>query len=216
MHSNTTVSRPMALGVGLLATIAAALATAGDFTLLAHGAARGLGDRIIDSPSLVAGHLLGVLCIPFYGAGFWLAARSVSGAGSWSRWIFPIGLYAGAVGAAIHGVTAVLIETNITGAGGGSPWAVPHVLYLAPLWAVVFAAMAAASGLFAIAVIRGETGLPGWTALVTPAPLVVVIAFAATPFPAAAAFLAPAAPNLAHLMFFAALTMVSHRQPRTG
>ena len=140
----------------------------------------------------------------------------MSGAGAWSRWIFPIGVYAGAVGAAIHGVTAVLIETNLTGGGGGSPWAVPHILYLAPLWAMVFAAMAAASILFGIAVIRGGTGLPVSATLLTPAPLVLVIAVAATPVPAAAAYLAPAAPNLAHLIFFAALTLLSLGQTRRG
>src|SRR5690348_10599998 len=106
------MTRSTLLLAGVAATLAAVLASAGDFILLAHGAMRVAGDRTLDSPVLIAGHFLGTLCIPFYAAGYWLIGRGLSGTRSWARAVFPLGAYVAAVGAVVHGVTAMMIETN--------------------------------------------------------------------------------------------------------
>ncbi len=200
-HARTTAFR-----IGTAATLAAGLASLGDIILLAHGAARELGDSRVDATALVAGHLLGVTCIPLYAAGYWLAARALAGAGRWTALVFPIGIYIGAVGAAVHGVTAVLIETNLHAAGPASPFTIPHAIYLTPLWGVVFAGLILASGLIVAGALGGRSLLPRWAAVVNPAILILALVLVSAPFPKLSAYLAPAAPNLAHLLFFAALT----------
>ena len=207
--SNET--RRRLLIAGIAATLAAILASAGDFVQLAEGAARVAGDRATDKPVLVAGHFLGVLAIPVYAAGYWLASHLVQSC--LVCLIFLLGCYLASVGTAIHGVTAVLIETNREAIGGGDLFSVPHAVYLIPLWLILLLPALAVSLLYACLVLTGRSVLPRWMGLVNPAALTIVLAAATAPFPAAAATLVPASANLVHGVFFAMLTAVVLKTP---
>ena len=203
------MTRSQLLLAGVAATLAAVLASAGDFILLAHGAMRVAGDRSADAPALLAGHFLGTLCIPFYAAGYW-----VIGAGLWSsgaRAVFPLGCYVAAVGAVVHGVTAMMIETNLDATGGGDITQVPHAIYLLPLWLVVLGAAVVLSVLYAVSVAKGRSVFPRWMAFINPVVLTIAIAAASLPFPRVAAYSIPASANLVHIIFFAFATAFAGR-----
>jgi hypothetical protein len=202
---------------GGAATLAAILASTGDFILLAHGAARVAGDRTIDDPVLIAGHYLGVLAIPFYAAGYWLVSRLLDRERLAARIVFPLGCYLAAVGTVIHGVTAVLIETNLEAIGGGDILSVPHADYLIPLWLVLLLPALVVSLIYCGLVLAGSSVLPRWMGLVNPAGLTIVIVAMSAPFPDLAAYLVPASANLVHVVFFAMLTvMVALNRSRNG
>jgi len=200
------VTRSRLLLAGVAATLAAVLASAGDFILLAHGAMRVAGDRMVDAPALIAGHFLGTLCIPVYAAGYWVVGAGLRGSRSWARAVFPLGCYVAAVGAVVHGVTAMMIETNIDAAGGGDITHVPHATYLLPLWLVVLGAAVVLSAIYVTCVLSGRSAFPRWMALNNPAVLTVLIATTSLPFPRAAAYIIPASANLVHIIFFAFVT----------
>jgi hypothetical protein len=216
MISDNPLRQRTVVIAGSVATLAALLASTGDFLLLAHGAARAAGDRTVDAPALIAGHYLGVTFIPFFAIGYWLAAKGLGAVRGWTRLVFPLGAAISAYGAVVHGVTAVLIETNLAGEGAASPATVPHATYLMPLWGLVFAPALIVSGLFAIIVLAGRTGFPRWFAAANPAVLMMLVAAASLPFPSAAAYVIPAAPNLAHVLFFAFMTVILARRRGTG
>lgn len=216
MMSDSPLRQRAVVFAGAAAMLAALLASTGDVLLLAHGAARGAGDRTVDAPALILGNYLGVVFIPLYAIGYGLAAKGLGAARGSTRLFFPLGAAVSAYGAVVHGVTAVLIETNLAGEGGASPASVPHAIYLMPLWGLVFAALLVVSALFTAAVLTGRTAFPRWFAVANPAVLMVLVAVASLPFPAAAAYVIPAAPNLAHVLFFAFMTVILARTRGTG
>ena len=68
---------------------------------------------------------------------------------------------------------------------------------------------------FAAAVWRGDTALPRWMALTSPVALVLIAVLLGAPTPIGRALLVPAAPNLAHVWFFAlaALALAGREVP---
>lgn len=199
--ANEPLSRGTAQAAGLIAVLAAVLASVGDILLLHNGMLRAQGSAAVDAQALVAGHYLGVLCIPFYAVGYWLVSRGLRPSERLARLVFLAGCYLGALGAAIHGVTAVIIETGPVGVEN-SPVTVPHAVYLMPLWLVLFAVSIAASIAYAIAVLGGRTAFPRWAAAFNPVLIVLAMIAASLPFPALAAYTVPASANLAHILFF--------------
>ncbi len=186
---------------GLVAVLAAILASIGDILLLHNGMLRAEGSAAVDAQTLIAGHYLGVLCIPFYAVGYWLVSRGLRPSEGAARLVFLGGCYLGAIGAAIHGVTAVIIETGPVGVEA-SPVTVPHAVYLFPLWLVLFAVSILASAAYALAVAGGRTAFPRWAAAFNPVLIVLAMIAASLPFPALAAYTVPASANLAHILFF--------------
>lgn len=187
---------------GICATAAAALASAGDLLLLyvGTGGDPGPGGRL-----LVAGHYLGALLIPLYGLGYWhvgsvLASASDVGA----RWLVGLGAYAGAVGGVVHGVTALMIDVAPAARRAGDPMAVlaPQAAYLLPLWLVLLVLGLVVSALHWKLVRTGHTAYPRWFALVQPASLVVLLCVIGLSAATLSTFLVPAAPNLAHVVYF--------------
>jgi hypothetical protein len=197
----------------VLAAAAALVASAGDLALLwvANAGNAPIAETLPAPPSgaLAAGHLAGVLAIPLYAARYTAAARLVAhGDARAARWVVALGFYGSAVGAAVHGVTGVWIRGALgRGAPGGDPLA--EVLaagpFLVPLWAVVGLATTLGSVVFATSVARGRTALAPAFALATPLALTLGLVLAGAPTAWGRAFLVPAAPNLAHVVFFAAL-----------
>lgn len=199
--ANELLSRRTIYAAGLAAVLAATLASVGDILLLHSGMLRAQGNAAADARELISGHYLGVLCIPFYAMGYWLVSRGLRPSEGAARMVFLGGCYLGAVGAAIHGVTAVIIETGPVGVAA-SPVTVPHAVYLMPLWLVLFAVSILTSATYALAVLGGRTAFPRWAAAINPVFIVLAMIVASLPFPALAAYTVPASANLAHILFF--------------
>jgi len=177
-----------------IATLAAVAASCGDLLLLwvAAGGERGW---------LIIGNYLGVLFIPLYALGYRVVSELLN-----VRAIFWIGAYASAIGAAIHGVTAVTILSAASTNASAGPFAslVPILPYLIPLWVLV-AALSIVGSLLQVRAVRADARLPRWFAWVNPLALTVAIAGIGAAFDSLAQYVVPAAPNLAHVFYFAAV-----------
>ena len=202
----------------LLAALAALLATAGDLLMLYVANARRpeLGLPPAPSGALALGGALGVLAIPLYAHGYRAAARLVPP--QWPRSASSVAILGGVtavLGAAIHGLTALAIHADgIPGAPAGDPFAtlLASPLLLA-LWIAVALCALAASLVFAVRTARSPARATRRAGLANPALLTVaLIGIGLTP-PLARGFLAPAAPNLAHVAFFALCAWALGRQP---
>jgi hypothetical protein len=185
-------------------------ASAGDVGLLwvAWAADGRLGVVAPPRGTLFAGHYLGVLGIPLYGLGYRaLAAGIRDTAPSAARWVVGLGAVGSVVGAIVHGLTGVLTSVALRTGAPTAPdalLAIPEAEFLMPLWVIVGGALAVGSVLFAGAVRRGGTCFPRAFALCNPLLVTATLAVLALPVPALAAFVVPAAPNLAHVIVFAA------------
>jgi len=192
-----------------VAAIAAVVATVGDMMLLyvANAARQELGLREVGPLWLWVGGTLGVAAIPFYALGYRSASRLVAAASArGARALFLAGAAGAVLGSVIHGLTAVHIGAQLeTGAPGSDPLEslVSGGSLLPVLWALASLLVLAASVLFAWFVGAGATAAPRRAALANPAWVTLVLAVAGLPFVFLRAFLTPAAPNLAHLVFFA-------------
>jgi len=196
----------MRVAFGIAAT-AAAIATVGDLLMLwvANALRPELG---LSSPSpgmLRLGAALGVMAIPLYAIGWAAAAaRAQPALGRAAPWVMVAGGLGAVVGAYIHAATAWLIEGQVrSGTPEGSP--LESVMNagagLAVPWAVATAAVLLASGAMVWAARRGAVPR-GWI-VANPAVATVLLAVAGAATELGRAFLVPAAPNVAHVLFFA-------------
>ncbi len=207
---------------GVAATLAAIAATIGDLLLLWVANARRPELALPHPPdgALVVGFLLGVLAIPVYGLGYHQVARRLApdGAGV-ARWVFLSGAYGGALGAVVHGMTALAIAVD---QAGGAPPRDPLAVvgrygtYLYPLWGVLALLVVAGAALYAALVLGGRTGYPRWMAAVNPIVLLVVVSALGSRNPLLAAFVVPAGPNIVHVVFFALTTAWAPSAARVG
>ena len=186
-----------------LGGVAALAASAGDLALLYVANARRPELALPEPPDalLWVGAALGVLGIPLYAFGYRAASRLVlarSRAGA--SLVFAAGATLAGLGAVIHGLTALEIHASLA-AGTPSPSPLEGVAASGPLllglWALAALGTALASLMFAW-LQRGAL------ALLSPLCVTIALALAALPTEALRSFLAPAAPNLAHVVFFAA------------
>lgn len=207
-----------------LAAVAASAASTGDLLLLwfASAGRADLGLPALPDGALLAGHLLGVFAIPLYGVGYWGVSRAIGATHRRAaQFVFVTGALGGAYGGAVHGITGMAERLQAAvGIAPGDPMAFVEQLggFLVPLWIVVAVAIAAGSIVFAGAVWRGDTALPRWMALANPIALVLVAALLGAPTPLGRAVLVPAAPNIAHVWFFAlaALSLPIASPPRAS
>ena len=198
----------MRLAFGVAAA-AAVIATAGDLLLLwvANALRPDLG---LSSPSpgvLRLGAVLGVVAIPMYALGWAAAAaRAQPALGRGAPWVMVAGGLAAVLGSYIHAATAWLIEEQMrspgtspvsapletvmhAGAGLTLPWAAATVLVMLASGAMVYAALRAV--------------VPRNWIVTNPAVATVLLAVAGIATELGRAFLVPAAPNVAHVVFFA-------------
>jgi hypothetical protein len=191
-----------------LAAGAALVASAGDLLLLyvanAQRAEAGLPEA--GEAPLWIGGALGVVAIPFYALGYLAASRVVAGVSARaSRALLAAGAAVALLGSVIHGLTAVHISAEVAAA---APVRDPLALLvgsdplLLVLWCLAALAVAGASALFAWSVARGGTLAPRGAALANPALVTIALAALGMPSVLLRAFLTPAAPNLAHFVFF--------------
>jgi predicted acetyltransferase len=191
-----------------IAAFAALVASAGDLLLLyvANSQRDALGLPRAGPAWLWLGGVLGVVAIPFYAFGYWSASRLVAAASNRAaRTLFICGTAGALVGSVIHGVTTVHIAAELEAAGPGRDplasllgWGPPILV----LWGVAALLVIAASALFLWFVGRGATAVPRAVALANPAFGTIALAAAGLPSVVLRSFLTPAAPNIAHFIFF--------------
>ncbi|MBW2244905.1 MAG: hypothetical protein JRH01_23230 [Deltaproteobacteria bacterium] len=182
--------------LAIVAALAAVAASLGDLMLLTAADAPPAG--------LIVGHYLGVLGIPLYALGYSAVARLLAPSHSAAaRVVFGTGLFAAAIGGTVHGVTAVIIRFAADAQPGSADSLQPAGAFLLPLWVLLGIATVLASGFYARAVASGATALPRWMAVANPLMLVLSIALIGSVAGPAQRVLVLAAPNLAHVMFFA-------------
>jgi len=212
--------RSVAPRASTVAAIAAAIAVVGDVMMLyvANVARPDLGLRPVPVAVLWVGGLLGVFAIPVYVFGYRAAAALVSQTfASHARVITFAGSVGSMIGAVIHGGTAKLIHDRlVSGTRVRDPiLAVGESPTLVVLWGVATVLVVAASIAFVLAVLRGVPSVPRRLAWANVALIVMVIAIAGSATPALRAFLMPAAPNVAHVVFFAACARALERRGQT-
>ena len=192
-----------------LAIVASLAASVGDLLLLwvANAGRSELGLPVPPDGALLIGHQLGVFAIPLYGVGYWGVSRAIGSAHQRAaRFVFVTGALGAAYGGVVHGITGMAEQLErAAGIEPGDPMAFVARLgaFLVPLWIGIAIAITAGSGVFAVAVARGDTALPRWMALANPLVLILLAALLGAPTPIGRALLVPAAPNLAHVWFFA-------------
>ncbi len=213
------ISKPGLPALGVMAVAAAVLLSIADMALLyspTGGYTAGDYGFLAAVPRwrLLLGHYLGILVLPFYLAGYWLVYRGLEQAGGWLSWpVLLLAAYATAVGSGLHAPFAVLGLIVQQGAAGEAATAQQLIgqarAFVEPLQALVVALSLAASLWFAVAVASGRSEFPRWLAAANP--FVLFLLFA-TPYFLAPAFkpallALPAAFSLAHVVFFALVTL---------
>ena len=192
-----------------LAAIAAAVASVGDLMMLyvANSARPELGLAAAPRISLWIGALLGVVAIPCYALGYrGVASLVLPRFPSHARIIAGTGAFGSLLGAVIHGATALFIrDVFASGAVAQDPTAaVAESPLLLTMWGAAAVLVLVGSAAFALAAQRGVPRIPRAFAWLNPALLTVLLALLGATSVLGQAFLVPAAPNLAHFVFFAA------------
>ena len=195
----------------MIGVVAALAATVGDLLLLATSNATRPGFEWLGPPServLLIGTYLGVLAIPCYGLGYRAVAAHVDP--PYRRWITALGVAGGVLGGTTHGLTGLVIHVEQSGGAGVDPVTLlgRYGAYLLPLWAAIGVGSLAGSIAYAAALLAGRSRLPRGLALVNPLTLTVAIALAGATTALGRAFVVPAAPNLAHVVFFGVIATV--------
>lgn len=192
-----------------VAALAALVASAGDFLLLyvANAQRHELGLPEPGRAWLWLGGALGVVAIPFYALGYRSASHLVATASlGGARALFLTGAAGALFGAVIHGLTTAHIHAELDAAvPGRDPLAslVDSGPLLLTLWGLAAFLVVIASSVFLCFVGRGTSAAPRGAALANPAFLTIALAAVGLPSVLLRSFLTPAAPNLAHLVFFA-------------
>lgn len=198
----------------VFATLASVAATAGDFLMLYVVNA---GDAALNLPPyetawLPIGYFLGILAIPLYGLGFWAIAKILSpSAPRAGRVVLVSGVIMAVFGGIIHGVTGITIESQIrTGGAQLEPLAaiLEYDVYLLPLWTIASILSVIGAIGFAIGVVFGKTIFSRFIAAFNPVLLTLCIGIAGSSTPLLQVFLIPAAPNIAHALFFGMITLL--------
>jgi hypothetical protein len=196
----------------MIGVVAALVATAGDLLLLATSNAPRPGFEWLPAASdalLLVGTYLGVLAIPFYGLGYRDVAACCDA--RMRRALVALGTAGGVLGGTTHGLTGLVIHVERT---GGMAAVDPVTLvgrygaFLVPLWMAIAALSVVGSGIFFVTVLVGRSTLPRWTAFANPVGLTLALVALGRGWATGEAFLVPAAPNVAHVLFFGLVAAV--------
>jgi hypothetical protein len=193
-----------------VAAAAAVVASIGDLLMLwvANALRPGFGIPSPPAGALGLGVALGVAAIPLYAFGYAAAAaRARPALGRGTEGVMLAGGLGAVLGAYIHAATAWLIESQMRDMGTvpvGSP--LDGVMQAGPSltvpWAVATVLVALSSAALAYAAWRAV--VPRVWLVANPAVATVLLGAAGAATELGRAFVVPAAPNLAHIVFFAA------------
>ncbi len=187
---------------------AAVAATVGDLLLL-YVVSTALSDTIIVRPpgaALVVGAMLGAVGIPFYWFGYWLIAQSmVASRFAGARVIILCGALIGSIGAVIHAGTASAIRFDM--AAGRPPlppaeWLVSWGTPVLVCWVIVAAAAVVAAIVMARTALSSGSPIPRLVGFLNPVVITVALIVVGLESAMGRAYLVPAAPNVAHVLFF--------------
>jgi hypothetical protein len=199
----------------IVACVAAVAASCGDLLMLYVGNSQRPELGLAPAPTVVLwiGAVLGVIGLPLYGTGYWAIARTFAQRRVRGAWLIAASGVGGAiVGAVIHGMTALEIDSALASASAARPplEAVAGgdraLLYL---WLTCGALLLVASLGFAACQVRAATGSARWLAVANPVVLTVLLVGLSMPSELSRSFVAPAAPNLAHVLFFLMLARIA-------
>ena len=191
-----------------VAAIAAVVATVGDLLMLWVANAPRPALALPSPPPgvLRLGTVLGVVAIPLYAVGYAAAARRAEPAlGRATGWVMVLGGFGAVLGGYIHAATAWLLEEQLRTAATtpvGAP--LESVLGEGSLvvpWAAATVLVTLASAAIAYAALRGVA--PRAWLVANPAVATVALGLVGAATELGRAFLVPAAPNVAHVVFFA-------------
>lgn len=188
-----------------VAAAAAAAATLGDLALLyvVNAARPELALPPAPPLTLMIGGILGVLGIPLYWFGYSCLAEPLDAHRRRSAaTLRGCGAVIGAVGAVIHALTALLIGLSDTATAGPLDALAGGGFAVVSLWAIAAVATLVAAVVVCAAAFAADASLPGVVALANPVTAILVLAAIGSACELGRAFLIPAAPNLAHLIFF--------------
>lgn len=193
------------------AFMGAIAATLGDLLMLWVGNAQRSDLALVSPPEIVLwlGCLLGVVGLPVYGYGYVCLQRRFSPDDSiLARTLGSAGFATGIVGACVHGYTALLIKQGLDAPVSSAAAPAEAVLASGPLllslWALTFLCILAAVFAWVTLRIKAGRGMSLAT-LANPLVLTIVLFMLGGTGPLLEAFLLPAAPNLAHVLFFGLL-----------
>jgi len=193
----------------MIGALIALVATAGDLAMLWVSNADRPDFAWLPRPPEgidVVGARVGAVALLAYGVGYVGVARRLGRPADLR--LIGLGIATGIVGASIHGLTGAAVHAQHV--GGGPPTSPAEFLArhggtLIPLWIVAAVLAIAASAVYATAVLQGASSLPRPMWAANPALLTVGLAAVGAATPLLRAFLVPAAPNVAHVLFFAAV-----------
>ena len=193
-------------GLFWLAALAAVIASVCDLMMLSVAIVP--ADDLGVAPNLLLGvsGVFGSVAIPVYAVGYRAVARSLDPMHSRLRRSIEIsGAIVGVVGGIIHATTAVFIYQEQS---SGGVWAVEDAirlgLLLPALWALALGASLIATGAVLFALFSGRWSLPRVVAALNPVVATALVIGGALTIGSErlAEFLVPAAPNIAHVVFF--------------
>lgn len=185
-----------------IAALSALLAMLGDFMMLAVALGHASTNFTANHPLLLFGSILGLALIPFYFLGYW-ALASAYPMSPRALFLACAAMMAGC-GALTHGLTGLDIHQALsTGAQTRPP-----ATAFAENSLLALTALLSALGCLAASIIVVVTDARMPVKFMRPAPFVnpvlgtIVLSAIAVPLGAAGEYLGPAAPNLAHFVFF--------------
>jgi len=190
----------------LIASIAAVVASVADLMMLSVVLISAPEVKVAPGVLLSVSAILGSIAIPFYALGYAAIARSfTSPAPGLRRTIVVSGIIVGVMGGILHAATAVFIWRSWESGLMVKPGDVLHSGLLLPmLWGLATAATLLASGALGFAVVAGKSSLRPVVAVLNPVvgTALIVSLVLVSGSKNLAEFLVPAAPNLAHVIFF--------------
>lgn len=196
---------------GWAGLIGAVLVGCAEF-LIQFNPAGGYGDaeyhylEDVSSSRLTIGYFLAVLAAPLYIVGYWHLEHLLKPAGErMAAAFFLIGAYGFAIGAVWLGERAFLaFAVQAAASGAASPNLVDvFAAHNEPLVNVLRFAMVIVSAIWTVLILRGNTLLPRWMAICSPAVILGVIFALGIAAPSIGAYILPIAMNLAHVILFA-------------
>lgn len=194
----------------LIAAFAAFTATVGDFLMLYVVNSRRPDFLLPELPEtyLWIGGVMGVIGIPFYSLGYHAASRFLGVISKRvASAVFFMGSLVAILGAVIHGITAFKIHADLK-EGIITQDPLLSVLSWGPtiivLWVLAAFLVLLVSVLICWFVARGGDLIPLQLGLINPVIVTVALSIIGMSTPLLRSFLIPSAPNVAHLLFFAA------------